>query len=193
MVSSADKRYKLYTPLIQKENAMNSTEIQVEVGKSAPAAVVAKPVATAPASAPVSAVKPAVKRAIKPAAKTVVKPAKVASPAQPVAAAKPAAAVKPAATAKAAAKPASKAAAKPAVKKEVKVKKAKLLRDSFTIPKPEYGVLEDLKLRAAKLAQPVKKSELLRAGIKALAAMADAALLAALKAVPAIKTGRPKN
>jgi hypothetical protein len=39
----------------------------------------------------------------------------------------------------------------------------------------------------------VKKSELLRAGIKALAAMGDAAFAAALGNVPAIKTGRPKG
>ena len=72
-----------------------------------------------------------------------------------------------------------------------KPKKAKLVRDSFTIPKTEYLVLEELKQRGARLSSPVKKSELLRAGIKALAAMTDAALLDALRAVPAIKTGRP--
>ena len=72
-----------------------------------------------------------------------------------------------------------------------KPRKAKLVRDSFTIPKSEYLVLEELKQRGARLSSPVKKSELLRAGIKALAAMTDAALLDALRAVPAIKTGRP--
>lgn len=77
------------------------------------------------------------------------------------------------------------------VPKPEKPKKPKLVRDSFTIPKPEYVVLDELKQRSAALATPVKKSELLRAGIKALAAMSDAALLAAIKAVPAIKTGRP--
>lgn len=87
------------------------------------------------------------------------------------------------------AKPASTSGAT----KEAKPKKPKLVRDSFTIPKTEYAVLDDLKQRAIKLAHPVKKSELLRAGIKALTAMSDAALLAALKAVPAIKTGRPKK
>jgi len=77
--------------------------------------------------------------------------------------------------------------------KVAKPKKPKLVRDSFTIPKTEYAVLDTLKQRAVKLDHPVKKSELLRAGIKALTAMPDAALLAALKAVPAIKTGRPKK
>jgi hypothetical protein len=46
-------------------------------------------------------------------------------------------------------------------------------------------------LRAAKLAMPIKKTELIRAGIKALAALPDAAFLAALRAVPNLKTGRP--
>ena len=73
-----------------------------------------------------------------------------------------------------------------------KPKKPKLVRDSFTIPKAEYVVLDALKLRAAKLTRPAKKSELLRAGIKALAALSDAAFLTALEQVPAIKTGRPK-
>ena len=69
--------------------------------------------------------------------------------------------------------------------------KAKLVRDSFTMPKLEYVVLDALKRRAAALAQPVKKSELLRAAIKSLSAMPDKAFLVSLKAVPTIKTGRP--
>jgi hypothetical protein len=97
----------------------------------------------------------------------------------------------------AAKKPLSKAFATTKAAKTVKPvkvekpKKPKLVRDSFTIPKVEYVVLEALKLRAAKLTRAVKKSELLRAGIKALAALSDAAFLSALEKVPAIKTGRP--
>ena len=71
--------------------------------------------------------------------------------------------------------------------------KNKLVRDSFTIPKSEYVVLEALKLRAAKLERPTKKSELLRAGVAALNAMSDKAFLAAIGAIPSIKTGRPKG
>jgi hypothetical protein len=73
----------------------------------------------------------------------------------------------------------------------VKAKKPKMVRDSFTFPKDEYTVMDALKLRAAKLGHPVKKTELLRAGVKAIAAMSDTALLSALKAVPSLKTGRP--
>ena len=65
------------------------------------------------------------------------------------------------------------------------------MRDSFTIPKTEFAVLEELKQRAAQLARPVKKSELIRAGIKALAVLSNAAFLTALNQVPTIKTGRP--
>lgn len=103
------------------------------------------------------------------------------------AAAKPAAKAAPA---KKAAAPAP-AAAKPKADKADKAKKPKLVRDSFTIPKVEYAVLDELKQRAAKLGRPMKKSEVLRAGIKALAGMTDASLLATLSAVPAVKTGRP--
>ncbi len=72
-------------------------------------------------------------------------------------------------------------------------KKSKLVRDSFTIPKAEYTVLDELKQRAAALARPAKKSELLRAGIKILDSLSDAAYLAALAQVPTVKTGRPSH
>jgi hypothetical protein len=89
--------------------------------------------------------------------------------------------------------PQAKTAVKTAVKpvKVEKAKKPKMIRDSFTIPKTEYVVIDALKERAGKLSRSAKKSELLRAGVKALAAMSDAAFLAALTAVPTIKTGRP--
>ena len=89
--------------------------------------------------------------------------------------------------------PQAKTAVKTAVKpvKVEKAKKPKMIRDSFTIPKAEYVVIDALKERAGKLSRAAKKSELLRAGVKALAAMSDAVFLAALAAVPTIKTGRP--
>ena len=119
-----------------------------------------------------------------------------AAPANPVkraVAAKPAQViVKSALTPKTTAKTATKTIAAQEIKVE-KVKKSKMVRDSFTIPKAEYLVLEALKERAVKLSRVAKKSELLRAGIKALEAMSDAAFLSALTAVPAIKTGRPST
>jgi hypothetical protein len=83
-------------------------------------------------------------------------------------------------------------AATPAATPVAEKPKQKLVRDSFTIPKSEYQLLDALKLRAAALKRPTKKSEILRAGIAALNAMADKALLAALNSVPSLKTGRPK-
>ena len=88
-------------------------------------------------------------------------------------------------------KPAAPVPAPAPATKPSKVKKPKLVRDSFTMPKDEYVVIDSLKMRGGKLGQAVKKSELLRAGIKALAAMSDIQFKAALSNVPTIKTGRP--
>jgi hypothetical protein len=131
-----------------------------------------KPVVKKAAVKKVAAKKPVVRKALtKAVTKTAVKKAPVKSAVSKTATtAKPVKTVKPA-----------------------KVKKPKLVRDSFTIPKDEYVVIEALKTRAGKLGQAVKKSELLRAGIKALAAMSDIQFKAALSNVPTIKTGRPKN
>lgn len=75
---------------------------------------------------------------------------------------------------------------------DTKPRKPKLVRDGFTMPKDEYAAIDTLKQRAAALAHPAKKSKLLRAGLKLLSGLDDVTLLAALQAVPAIKTGRPK-
>ena len=104
---------------------------------------------------------------------------------------KPAAKKAPAAAAKTLSAPTKAAPIQTKIEKLTKPKKPKLVRDSFTIPKAEYTVLDELKHRSIKLAIPAKKSELLRAGIKALAAMSDSSFAAAMKAVPTIKTGRP--
>lgn len=65
--------------------------------------------------------------------------------------------------------------------------KAKLVRDSFSFPKPDYEVLQELKARATRLGRPAKKNEVLRAGVQALAAMGDAAFLATVGGLPAAK------
>jgi hypothetical protein len=142
-----------------------------------------------------TAVKSAIPTAASGAAAKTVTPAKKTAPAKAAvkkAAAKPAAKAATKPVAKAVAKPASKpkAAVKPAAK-PVKVKKPKMVRDSFTMPKAEFAVIEALKVRAAALKVPTKKTEMIRAGIKALAAMSDAAFLNAVRAVPNLKTGRP--
>ena len=174
------------TPAPAKAVVVTAAPIVTPAAPAVAAKVAVKRVAKKPA-APATTV---AKVAAKAPAKTETKPAAKAAPkAAPKAAAKPAAKV----AVKAAIKPAVKAVAKPKVEKNVKLKKPKLVRDSFTIPKAEYTVLDDLKQRAGKLASSVKKSELIRAGIKALAAMTDAAFMAAVKVVPTIKTGRPSK
>jgi hypothetical protein len=155
--------------------------------------------ASAPAKSAAAPAKVAVKVAAKPkaVAKPAAKPVANATAKPVVKVPAPAAALpKPAAKspAKAPAKPkAAKAVKAPKVVKPPKAKKPKMVRDSMTMPKAEYAVIDELKLRAAKLDRPVKKTEILRAGIKALAAMADVGFLVALKAVPSLKTGRPSK
>lgn len=86
-----------------------------------------------------------------------------------------------------------KSATKISNTKAEKAQKLKMERDSFTMPRAEYAQLAVLKERLAALAQPAKKSELLRAGIMQLTALSDTALKAALNKVPTIKTGRPNK
>jgi len=129
--------------------------------------------ATAAAGAAVktkkSAVKPAVKPAVKSAGKSARKPARKPSlPAQTTPAAKPD----------------SAGFAKP---------KHKLVRDSFTMPKQDFALVESLKDRMMALKRPTKKSELLRAGLHVLMALPDARLATALDALVPLKAGRPRK
>ncbi|MEP6502113.1 MAG: hypothetical protein ABJD97_02190 [Betaproteobacteria bacterium] len=184
---SAYGNLTIYTVYTVQGDLMPKTKSAVAPSASAADTPAAKPATKAPAK---RAAKPVAKPAAKPAAKAAAKPAKPAAKA-----AKPAAkAAKPtvkAAKAAAKAAPTIANAAAPAAK-PAKPPKAKLVRDSFTIPKDEYQVLDRLKSRALGLGQPIKKGELLRAGILALAAMSDAAFVAAIAIVPTLKTGRPK-
>ena len=129
--------------------------------------------ATAAAGAAVktkkSAVKSAVKPAVKPAVKSARKPARKPSlPAQTTPAAKPD----------------SAGFDKP---------KHKLVRDSFTMPKQDFALVESLKDRMMALKRPTKKSELLRAGLHVLMALPDARLATALDALVPLKAGRPRK
>jgi hypothetical protein len=77
--------------------------------------------------------------------------------------------------------------------KTIKEKKVKVVRDSFTLPKTELLQIGEMKKRAMTLGVEVKKSELIRAGLQALAGMADTAFKKAMANVPTIKTGRPSK
>lgn len=169
-------------------------------------------------STPARTEQPTVKVAAKPAAKALTKAAPKAAPtskipvkaprksATPVTQRKPvkaaaapvSAPAAPGAPAKAKTRPSKATQAKASDKKKsappakaAKDKKVKVVRDSFTLPKTELLQITEMKKRAMALGVEVKKSELIRAGLQALAGMADTAFKKAMANVPTIKTGRP--
>jgi hypothetical protein len=81
----------------------------------------------------------------------------------------------------------------PAIKAVKEVNRAKIVRDSFTMPQDEYKLLSELKKKCLSQGIDVKKSELLRAGLKSLAKLNLATLKKQLSALPQIKTGRPSK
>ena len=118
--------------------------------------------------------------------------------AAPPTAAKAALAAKKPAARKAAAKTRASSSVKkpaavksPAKKQKSAGKKQKTIRDSFNMPADAYALIAEMKKRAMAAGREIKKSELLRAGLKALADMSQAAFAQAIAAVEAIKTGRP--
>lgn len=96
-------------------------------------------------------------------------------------------------------KPEATPAGKPsAVNKVAKTAKPpklrrKPVRDSFTMPEADFGLIATLKARALAGRRETKKSELLRAGLHALAALDTAGLVAALAQLEPVKVGRPKK
>lgn len=83
-------------------------------------------------------------------------------------------------------------AAKPASVEPAKLRE-ELVRDSFTMPQSDFTLIAQLKERALATKRAAKKSELLRAGLQALAALDSKSLVAALDRLTPIKTGRPKK
>jgi hypothetical protein len=160
----------------------------------APSKLATKKAAAKVASKPVKpAVKPVVKASVKAAAAPAVNTAaKTATPAPVKGTGKsPAVTTKKPAIKVASPKPV-KAAAPAAAPKPVKVK-AKLVRDSFTMPRADFALIDTLKERALSFKRPAKKSELLRAGLYALRALSSTQLKAALDALTPLKPGRPKQ
>lgn len=140
-------------------------------------------------SEPLPDPRPAAKTARRAAAKAAVKaPAQTAAKTAAKRAARPARKAARQASAKtASASP--KAAALPATKPA----KIKLVRDSFTMPEQDHALISQLKKRALAGAHAAKKSEVLRAALHLLASLSDDELLVQLRAVPAVKTGRPRS
>lgn len=104
------------------------------------------------------------------------------------------------ATAKKAANPVVKQSAqkagampKPAVKKPKKEPKAKMVRDSFSMPKTEYRKIAEIKGACLEAGLRVKKSAVLRAGLKVLGEMNAAQLKRAIAGLEMVKPVRPKN
>jgi hypothetical protein len=97
----------------------------------------------------------------------------------------------------ASARPAAKTAGKPvptgAAKKAKKPPKLKVVRDSFTMPQNEYQKIAEIKAACLKAKMHVKKSEVLRAGLKVLAELKPARLKQILNSLEKIKTGRPNK
>lgn len=177
-------------PAAEKPAATMETATPAAAPAAKPAAKTARKPST-PRPLVAAPEKPVAKR---PAARTRTKPAaKAVAPA--AAAKKPAAAKKAEAVKKmaAVAKKAPDTAKKAAPAKPGKVKKAKLVRDSFTMPEDEYAVIAALKKRCVAAGMPAKKSEILRAAIANLAKLSDSGLLATIKRLEVIKTGRPKG
>lgn len=73
----------------------------------------------------------------------------------------------------------------------VRVKPGKVIRDSFTMPLADYGLIGVLKGRCINVGIAMKKSELLRAGLTALQRLPDADLAQLVATVESVKTGRP--
>ncbi|MBC3919689.1 hypothetical protein H8L32_19590 [Undibacterium sp. CY18W] len=166
------------TATSKKPNPVNSvvasTPKKVAVRKSPVAAVKKAVVAKS-----VSVEKTAPKLAPKPAPKA--KPAPVTKPA-PAPKAVKAAEVK-------VVVPAAKLIAVPVEK----VKKAKLVRDSFTMPESEYAALGAVKKACLKAGVEVKKSQLLRIGVALLSKTDVPALKKLIAGLAPLKAGRPKK
>ncbi|SAL87733.1 hypothetical protein AWB74_08242 [Caballeronia arvi] len=72
-----------------------------------------------------------------------------------------------------------------------RVKKEKVVRDTFTMPRFDYEKIKKLTQRCLDEGVLVNKSELLRAGLVLLEAASPEELRAAAQAVEKVKTGRP--
>jgi hypothetical protein len=72
-------------------------------------------------------------------------------------------------------------------------KKVPVVRDTFSFPEFDYALLSQLQQRCLDGGHNASKSELVRAGLKALAQMKDAHLLKAARAVEKLKPGRGRG
>ncbi len=92
-------------------------------------------------------------------------------------------------------KPVAGKAAKSANSKSssAKHKHARLVRDSFTMPEDEYGLLAETKKACLSAGFDIKKSELIRIGIALVHELSTARIQKAQQSLQPVKTGRPKK
>ncbi len=169
---------------------MATTPVKKIAAKTKAPVVPAKKIVAAAAKAP------AAKAATNPST-SVAKPAPAAGKAVK-AVKKPVVAAKPVVAKPVAAKPAVGKSAAPAMSAAVaagkeKAKKAKLVRDSFTMPESEYEVLSQVKKACISAGVEVKKSQLLRIGLVLLKKTDVAALKNLIAGLEPLKAGRPKK
>jgi hypothetical protein len=66
-----------------------------------------------------------------------------------------------------------------------------VVRDTFTFPEDDYGLIGLIQERCLRSATMINKSEIVRAGLKALARMSDAELAEIVGGLTKVKPGRP--
>ncbi|MDD2942719.1 MAG: hypothetical protein PHC51_07120 [bacterium] len=87
----------------------------------------------------------------------------------------------------------SKAAQGTIVAKDMKsAPRPKMIRDSFTMPETDYGLFDKIKVDCMKAGITANKSEIIRAGPKALSTMNQTQLREAIGAIDKVKPGRVK-
>ncbi|MBK1724142.1 hypothetical protein [Thiocystis violacea] len=72
-------------------------------------------------------------------------------------------------------------------------KRPKTIRDTFTLPEDDYALIAQVKRSCMKAGVEANKSEIVRAGLKVLAAMTQADLKNALGAIERLTPGRPRS
>lgn len=150
----------------------------------------ASPAQTVEAPVVPTAAKPAPKRAQGVQPKPPARPRAARSPVAPA----PAASAKPAAGAKPAAAPASPAATTvPKVAQPASAKAEKRSRESFGLVASDRARLDGLRAALKTAGRPTRKSELVRAGLVALAALGIAETIVHLDALPARARPAGKN
>jgi hypothetical protein len=133
--------------------------------------------------APTSKAKPTAKSATKSVAKPTVKskaktmPRPAARPIQPATPAKPVVAT---------------SAVAPEKQSPKNAAKQKLVRDSFTLPESDHDLIKQCKKVAIAAGRETKKSEVIRAAIRAFSSLPSTAQLAAYASLQSIAVGRPK-